>query len=377
MQVQVRVRAQGGLARLDFGEGFRGSLFEDADDEGPTKDDLNDGDAEEELDAPGSLCMRDGLARGRARIWKDYVSQTPEKKEGVGSKAVQKDAPVDQASHLEQADQQGDKGAYKLVARVGEEVHHGVIALDVEEVGAKFDCREFDKDDGKRARGAQAEHFGVEARFQPENDAGEDDVGNKCHGGDVEVGRVDVVARWKVAFGARRSGLDRRRRFRVGRRHASTRGRVSVRTRPRFVSPREEDDAQLVKYVRVGNVKVVLEHRYGQKSAKVLLDILASNGSHVLAELDAHLSGSIVHDLRPSLACKNREASPALLLSVDIGCACKVALVRPADTGLRIGGGGRIGLVWRRMDGWRCESLITTSGSRLKVGSRTASSIRR
>ena len=40
-----------------------GGVLKDADDEGPAKDDLGDGDAEEELDPTRALRMRDSLAR--------------------------------------------------------------------------------------------------------------------------------------------------------------------------------------------------------------------------------------------------------------------------------------------------------------------------
>ncbi|KAI3484096.1 hypothetical protein L1887_52921 [Cichorium endivia] len=305
-----------------------GSVLKDADDEGPAKDDLGDGDAEEELDPTRALGMRDGLARWRAGIGQDDISQTAQQEEGIGCKAVQEHRPVHQPAHLHQADEQRDERTHELVARIREKVHHRMVALDVEQVRAELDGGEFDQDDGERARCAQPQHLGMEARFKTEDHTRHDDVRDEGHGGDVQVGRVDVVARRQVAVCPGRGRLDRRRRLCICRRYMAAARRMAVCARPGLVAPGKQHDAQLVQHVRVGHVEVVLEHRHGQQRIEVLLHVLATHRRHVLAKLHAHLCGCIVHDRWSSCTAESRESTPALRLTcVGAGRVGEVARI--------------------------------------------------
>jgi len=75
------------------------------------------------------------------------------------------------------------------------------VTLHAEGVTAEFDEEALEDDDRDGCAHFFREHFRVEFGVQPGSESGEEDVGHQRHGGDVKVGRVDVLPWWRISGG--------------------------------------------------------------------------------------------------------------------------------------------------------------------------------
>ena len=153
-----------------------------ADHKEPPKHNLRHGDRKQELDARRALRLGHRDARRRRRVGEHDVAQRPQQEEGVRRKHVQERQPVRPAAEREHVDGEHEERADKLVARVGHQVEHGVVPLDVEQVASQLHGGELDHDDRERTRRSVPQVFRVEASAESVDGRRRDGVRHKRHG---------------------------------------------------------------------------------------------------------------------------------------------------------------------------------------------------
>ena len=165
----------------------------------------------------------------------------------VGQEGVDKQRPPSPATRPLAAindlgDADGHDDAHKLVARVRHQVQQLRLVGDAQQIAAQLQPQDLDNHRHQRRRRNVPKQFRLELALQPGDEGLQEDVRHQRHDGDVHVRTVDVVARRQVP-----SLLPRWPR--------------GLPPSPWLVPPGEEDEEQLVYYVRVGHDEVVLEGR--------------------------------------------------------------------------------------------------------------------
>lgn len=84
---------------------------------------------------------------------------------------------------------------HEFVAGKGEQVEEAQTGGDAEEIEGREDQEDFDQKPGQRRTGLNPQLLGREVVPRPQQETTDQDVGHERHAGDVQIGRIDVIAR--------------------------------------------------------------------------------------------------------------------------------------------------------------------------------------
>lgn len=165
----------------------------------------------------------------------------------ICGKEIGKHRPPDDAVHTDAlADQYGQYRAEELVPAVPQQVQQlAVAAANAQQICTQLQNSELKEQDGEGGARGLGQLLGVKVAPDTGQKTVEEDVGHEGHEGDVEVGRVDVVARREegILEGTVRGGG----------------GAGGGGTEPGLVREGEEEDAEFCEDVGVGYEEVRFE----------------------------------------------------------------------------------------------------------------------
>ena len=126
------------------------------------------------------------------------------------------------------------------------------VIIDTQDIHRQLQHQNLKQDHRDGRRRGRPQQLRMEVPTEPSQHRGQEDIRDQCHDGNVHVRRVQVIpGRQKhgrvlllgdLAVRARRRSRD-----------------SGLLSRPWLVSPREEDENQLIEDVGIGNVKVVFQ----------------------------------------------------------------------------------------------------------------------